>query len=366
MEQFYMSTKVIYGENVVSNSGELISSLGKKALLVTGRNSAKISGAYKDVTEVLNKYKVEYCIFDQVEENPSIETILIGEEIGKLENMDFVIAIGGGSPLDAAKAISVMVKSKCTIDEVFTKKNLQFHPIVAIPTTAGTGSEVTPYAIIVDENAGTKKGIATAVYPKIAFLDVKYTMSLSEKVTLDTAVDALSHIIEGYLTSRANIFSDALGEKALSLFSECKDELKVGAFTKEVREKLLLASNFAGMQIAQSGTSIPHLLGYQLTVHKGITHGRANGILMVEYLKLYKNKFKILKLLKILGFNNIEEFKTYLNELLGTHGDSEKLTLSDIKQFTERAYKVVVNRDELKELVTKDQIYDLYRNSFKV
>ncbi|WP_242655243.1 iron-containing alcohol dehydrogenase family protein [Clostridium cellulovorans] len=361
-----MSTKVVYGENVINNNGELIASLGKKALLVTGKNSAKISGAYKDVTDILNKHKIEYCIFDQVEENPSTETILIGEEIGKLENIDFIIAIGGGSPLDAAKAISLMVKSKCSIDDIFTKKNLPFYPVIAIPTTAGTGSEVTPYAIIIDERAGTKKGIATPVFPQIAFLDVKYTISLSEKVTIDTAVDALSHIIEGYLTSRANIFSDALGEKALSLFKECKEELKVGAFTKEVREKLLLASNFAGMQIAQSGTSVPHLLGYQLTVHKGIAHGRANGILMTEYLKLYKNNFKVLKLLKILDFNSIEEFKIYLNELLSAHTESIEITLGDIKQFTERAYKVVVNRNELKELVTKDQIFDLYKNSLKI
>lgn len=153
---FFLPTKMIFGENVVQQAGDSLA-LGTKALIVTGRSSARLSGALDDVLKVLPG---EYVIFDEVENNPTVDTCIKGGELAKAENCDYVIAIGGGSPLDAAKVMAVLAVNQKHPLELYTsgwdKKAL---PIVAIPTTAGTGSEVTPYAVLTLEEEQTKKGL---------------------------------------------------------------------------------------------------------------------------------------------------------------------------------------------------------------
>ena len=142
---FYMPTQVFQEKNAVKNNGAKIASFGKKALIVTGKSSSKKNHSLQDVIDVLNENATEYVIFDEVPQNPSVELIMKASEFGRNEGADFVIGIGGGSPMDSAKAIALMIQNRDTTEEVlYQNLELRAIPVVEIPTTCGTGSEVTP------------------------------------------------------------------------------------------------------------------------------------------------------------------------------------------------------------------------------
>lgn len=364
MGKFFLPTEIIYDEDSVIKNKDLFSILGKRVLIVTGRHSARISGAYRDVINVLKEYNIEYYIFDEVEENPSIETLEIASAIGKIENVDFVIGIGGGSPLDAAKAISVMIKSGCEAKELFKRRDLNHLPVVAIPTTSGTGSEVTQYSIITLKDKGTKKSILPSVFPTFAFLDVKYTESLSEDVTVNTAIDALSHLIEGMFTKRANVYSDAIGEKGLRIFKQCKTALINRDFNREIRENLMFISNLAGIQIAHSGTSFPHFFGYLLTIDKGTPHGKANGLLLKEFLEFFNFHPNQKKVLELLGFDSIIEFEEFIEKALNSKEYlRETFSEDDVEKYSKQIIDTIDERLDFKGMFKNKEIKDIYYKS---
>lgn len=154
---FYMPTKVIVGKDCVRENSDVFK-IGKKALIVTGKKSAKLSGALDDVKYALEKNNIEYVIFDKVMSNPTVECVYDGAETAMEEEVDFVIAIGGGSPMDSAKAIALLavsdIERKNLFDGNIGNKAL---PMIHIPTTAGTGSEVTPYAILTNHENRQKR-----------------------------------------------------------------------------------------------------------------------------------------------------------------------------------------------------------------
>ncbi|NLM39963.1 MAG: iron-containing alcohol dehydrogenase [Firmicutes bacterium] len=319
MFSFFMPTKVFFGTGCVKDRrANWI--MGKKALIVTGRHSAKASGALDDVIASL---PVEYVVFDEVENNPSLETVSQGGKIAREEGCDFVVAIGGGSPLDAAKAIAVLavndVLPLSLYERGWEKPAL---PIAAIPTTAGTGSEVTQYAVLTVDRDQTKRSISgDDLFPKFALLDPAYTESLSPAVTIDTAVDALSHLIEGFLSVRANQVSSGLAVQGMRIWGRCIPALRSRVFDSTVRSELLIASALGGMTIAQTGTTLVHALGYPLTYFHDVPHGRANGILFAAYLR-YINQVapqKIGEILKNLGLTSLNEFQQLMDEFFGEH-----------------------------------------------
>lgn len=274
---YYMPTKIVLDENVISKNSELFKLHGEKTLIVTGRSSSKINGSLDDVISALEKENITFCIFNEVEENPSVKTVNKIATLGKSKNVDFIIGIGGGSPIDAAKAAGVLINNReCSSECLFTDGTLKSIPLIAVPTTAGTGTEVTPYAILTDHSTETKKGISQRIFPEYALLDPKYLMNTPDVVTINTAVDALSHLIEGYLSANADIISDAIAEKGFSLFSECIDSILDKNFTYETRKNLLVASTMAGMVITQAGTSLPQHNEYKTLVC--IKHRHTNGL----------------------------------------------------------------------------------------
>ncbi|MGL4344733.1 MAG: iron-containing alcohol dehydrogenase family protein [Cellulosilyticaceae bacterium] len=329
---YFMPTEVMIGKGIVKQKAELFRGLGSKALIVTGRNSAKINGALNDILEALESVGVEAVVFDQVEENPSLETIEVAAHFGRTENVEFVIGIGGGSPLDAAKAIAVLIQNEAlTARTLITTEKLEGLDVVAIPTTSGTGSETTQYAILTDHELHTKRNLGQRIFPKVSLLDPTYTMFMSNETTLATAVDALSHLVESYLSVKANLVSDLLVEGGLGLWGECIEALQNKVFTYEVREKLMLASTIAGMAIANTGTSLPHGMGYYLTYYKGVPHGYANGVLYKGYLNLFKDQTKIEKMAKVLGLQNKESLIQVIEGLVDIQVD---VTEDEMQKWT--------------------------------
>lgn len=358
---YSMPTEIYFQRGSIEKNKNAMKKLGCKALIVTGKNSSKRNGSLKDMTDALESLNITYSIFDEVEENPSLETIEKAAKIGKELKVDFLIGIGGGSPLDASKAVAVFIKNpQVNIDNIFTSGKLESIPVVAVPTTSGTGSEVTQYSIVTVHKEQTKKNLGQSVFPSIAYLDSSYTDSAPYSVTVNTAVDAFTHLVESYLNSNSTIMTDIYDEKGFELFKFCFDSLTRKELTEEFRDKVMLASMLGGIAIAQNGTSLPHGMGYALTYNKNLPHGLANGMLTVAYLKSFKDKNKIMKMLNILGLKNLEELKSIFDSLFHV---AIELSAEEIHQY---AFSLAQNKAKLKnhpEEITSQDIEQIYKNS---
>ena len=329
--QFYAPTHVYLEKDCVrSHKKELLAS-GTRAFIVTGSHSSRINGSLKDVVSVLEEGSIPYRIYDTVEENPSVETTVKAAGEGKDFGADFVIGIGGGSPLDAAKAIALLIANpKETADCLYQSKDLSALPVIAVPTTCGTGSEVTPNAVLTRHTLKTKKSISYNIYPKLALIDGRYLASASGRLLIHTAVDALAHCVESRLHAKANVYNHMFSEYGLSLWrglipflrqiADSDDPQPARNFSPEVLEQFMLASTVAGMAIAQTTTSLPHALSYEITYNHGVAHGKACGIFLAAYMDAYaKNRTDdVNRVFALLGFDSTEDFGAFLRRLLGT------------------------------------------------
>ncbi len=282
--KYYMPVEFYFGSKVVLKYGKKIKEYGKKALIVTGKSSAKKSGALDDVLMLLKEIQTEYVIFDKIMQNPEIDTIYEGVKIFRDQQCDFLIGIGGGSPIDSAKAISVIAKNNLKDNEFFNPQNItSSYPIIAIPTTSGTGTEVTPFSVISNKKTKIKAGFATPhIFAKLSLLDPIYTVTLNKTITRDTAIDALSHLLEGIYSTRRNKINYPFIFKGIKLIINNLKQAFMEPDNLQIRENLQLASLYGGMVIAQTGTTLQHAIGYPLTTEFGTTHGLANGLVMKQ------------------------------------------------------------------------------------
>ena len=360
---FFMPTKVIMEDNCVLDHAVEFSKLGKKAMLVTGRNSAKINGAQDDVIRALAAQNMEYVIFDKIMSNPTIPCVYEGAEFVKANGVDLIIAIGGGSPMDAAKAISLIAAQDIKEENLFSGNyGKVIIPMIHIPTTAGTGSEVTPYAILTNDAKETKTSIgAPILFPTVALCDPKYMMSLSKTTTINTAIDALSHSIEGMLSVKANPVTDVLAMESIKCISECFEGLKSGNLSLEERGKLLYGSTLGGIVISHTGTTAVHSMGYSFTYFKDIDHGRANGLLLAEFMKVIEPEMKVVveNILSSMKLNSVDELKTWLADLLG---EKEVITKEEIEKYASIAIKAK-NIANCPVRLTEEQLVDIYTKS---
>ncbi len=361
---YYMPAKVFFGKDCIMNNKEAFLPLGKKALIFTGRHSAKINGSQKDIENALDAVGIGHVLFDEVEENPSLETIERAAKIGLSEGVDFVIGIGGGSPMDAAKGASYLIANPSMSADMLMQEGQYRHtPIVEVATTAGTGSETTQYAVFTLHNQGTKNGAVQKAFADIAFLDAKYTESLSDKVTVNTAIDALTHLIEGYTSKKANFISDKIAEGGFKIFAECMPAVKALDFNEEIREKLLLMSTIAGIVIAPAGTSLPHACGYMPTYERGIPHGRANAIFTRAYLELFPDQTKTNTILDILGFDSLESFNDFLKSVLEPR---EEFTEADVERYTDVLMSTPGKLALHPYPLTRGEVYEMYKKSLLI
>jgi len=355
---FTMPTALIVGRNCLVKNSKKLRTFGNRCLIVTGRRSSKLNGSLEDSIIALENENIKYTIFDKVEETPSLETVSKAYEEYKDKEIDFILAVGCGSAIDAAKAISILLKNRITTDALLSLRNLQGLPLVAVPTTAGTGSEATPYSILTLQDKGINKNIGQQVFPTLAFLDARYTLNTPLALTLCTAIDAFSHLAEGYLNTRANLLTDTLAEKGLRLFGQAFPSLLEGDLSIDVREKLLMASTLGGMVISQTGTSLPHGMGYPLTYEKGVPHGVANGLLYPGYLKCFQKKEKLHRLYHLIQVPSGDALMDIFKKLL----PKTDLTLSkeDIKRYVDG---ILSNEKKLKnhpEKISRDELVAMY------
>jgi alcohol dehydrogenase len=334
--RFFLPTNIYVENDCVKNHAELLCAIGQRALIVTGQHSAAANGSLNDVTNVLTTGDIPYLIFSEVEENPSTDTVEKATEIAHKFNADFIIGIGGGSAIDAAKAVALLlVNPDINADEIHNAPNhpRNHAPVVAVPTTCGTGSEVTPVSIITNHKINLKKSIPHVIFPELALVDGKYLASAKKQLIVNTAVDALAHMVESILNVKSNLLNRMCPEYGLKLWGESKYALLLDCDNGDkdgvaidapidacLYEKLMLTSTIAGMSIAQTSTAVPHGMSYDLTLHAGIPHGPAVGYFLAAYVEVCA-KFvpqDVEKILSLLGLKSIEEFGEMLRKLIGT------------------------------------------------
>ncbi len=338
MWNYNIPVRIFKGERIIFEKKELLNNFGKKALVITGKNSAKLSGALDDLLKIFYEYKIEFNIFDEVEENPSFETVERGANLFEEYDFDFVVAIGGGSPLDAGKAIAALGSYFQKNADLFGKSDNIYKntiPIIAIPTTSGSGSEITPYAILTNRE-NKKKGISSnRLFPVISFLDPRYTLTLNEPLTISTGLDALTHSVEGELKNNGrNPIIKSLSYKSNLMIKENLIDVNEKLSNIDFRSVLQEASTMAGIVISHFGTTIIHSAGYPLSSFKNAKHGISNSVFFVEVLKRIAETDKDRVLNSISPFNSIKELESFLYDL-GIEEYKFELTDNEIESWSE-------------------------------
>lgn len=319
----YMPVKVVSGKDCVERNSAVFASFGKRCLVVTGGNSAKKCGALADVENALKENNISYSVFDGITQNPYTADCHKAGETARKIHADFIIGIGGGSPLDAAKSVAIFAANP-ELEPVdiydMNHKNKPL-PLVLVGTTSGTGSEVTGVSVLTNSDNGMKKSISGPdCYAQVSFCDYKYTCSVPYSVTVSTALDAFAHATESYFTSMANNLSDVYAEKAFKLLAEPLSFLynKKTLPDENMREVLYEASIFAGLCLNITGTCFPHTMGYILTEDFSIPHGRACAAFTPDLLIL-ADKFMHEKCEKMCSLMNIK--LTELIDMINTLAD---------------------------------------------
>lgn len=286
---FYMPANILSGKGIVNSSENLFSSLGKKCVIVTGKSSAEKSGALNDVTLVLKKIGIEYLVFNKICENPTTASCCEGGAAAREYGADFVIGIGGGSPLDAAKAICVYSTNEHIVnDGIYTEeiKNPPL-PLVLIGTTAGTGSEVSGVSVLTRENGRKQSVSGENFYAKAVLADPSYTYSVPNFTTVSTALDAFAHAVESYFSKKHDFLSRKFSCVAISEIVPILTLFRNSDFilTENERDTLYYASLYAGFALNRGGTCFPHGMGYALTEDYGVPHGMACAVFIPAFLR---------------------------------------------------------------------------------
>lgn len=362
----FMPVEIIFGKDCVSKNCEKFGGY-KKIFIVTGKSSAKSSGALNDMLNILNDTKADFYIFDKVQENPLLSTCYEGGKTAHDFGADLIVGIGGGSPLDAAKAVALFANNPdLNPEELFEPpyKNPSL-TMFAIPTTAGTGSEANAYSVVTIDGQDVKKTFTyPGSYPKTAFLDPKYTMSMPYSVTINTALDALCHCIESNLNVRATPFSrnyTILGIKAIYHNLEKLIDLKDAGASEidyAMREELFFGSLCGGAAINTTGTCFPHPLGYNLTIFKGVPHGKACAVFIGDFLDMHED-FISDELRDAFGVP-IEKVKETMNILADYHetfdDEALKFYVSKIKTVKNLTFS-------LKKINGEEEMFEIYKRN---
>lgn len=269
----YGSTKLYFGVNVLSELEECIS-CHREVVVVTGKTSAKVSGALRDVEKIL-KTSVNYVIYDNISPNPWASQVEELAEVIWSVGADLVIAIGGGSPIDAAKMASVIALSGGKVKDYVQghKVPKRSIPLLAINLTHGTGTEVDRYAVVTLDDTREKHGLSVK-YPEISIDDPRYTLTLDKKQTIYTSLDAFYHSYESATCKSRNLFVESLAREAISIITNSLPRLVNDLKNLELREKLLYASMIAGIAIDSSSTHVIHAIEHVLSgLQPKLPHG---------------------------------------------------------------------------------------------
>jgi alcohol dehydrogenase class IV len=284
MIQLTLPPKILLGNAAIRQVGALARGLGARPLLVTGRTALRTGGRLEEILRILSDAGCRAVLFDQVEHDPSIETVERGIAATRRDSCDSVIAIGGGSALDAGKLIAGLANQPFSVTDFFDgTRDIERPalPFLAAPTTAGTGSECTKVAVLTDTARSIKKGLRHEwMMPRVALVDPELTLSAPPDVTAQSGMDALTQAVECYVGRGANPVTDALAERAISLLAGNLEKAVHEGNRIEFREAVALGSLMGGMAFGNAGLGAVHGLAHPVGILHGIPHGFVCAVLL--------------------------------------------------------------------------------------
>ena len=371
---YYLPVNVVFGCGKVKEVGELAKPYGKKALIVTGKSSAKKSGLYDKVKDSLSAAGIESALFDKVSQNPLTTTAIEGAEFARETGADLVVAIGGGSIMDCAKSIAFLAVNDGDInDYIFNKKKSdKALPIILIPTTCGTGSEGNGFAVLTNPENGDKKSLrCNAIIAKASIVDPECMMTMPKKVLASVGFDALCHSIEAYTSKIAQPFTDALALYAIELIADSLVDLYNGSEDVEKWEKITIASTIGGMVINQAGVTLSHGMEHPASGLKDIVHGHGLAALTPVIIEAsYKgDEYKFGRISKLLGGTDASDCAEQVKKLLAQIDMTLKLSdlglaEEDIPWMAENCMKVSAAGVANNPVVfTQEEIAEIYRKA---
>ncbi len=288
--EFSLPTKIVFERGSLSKIHEHIGNLGTKALILMTRGGSMIKyGYYSTLRIELEKAGMKYCPYNDISSNPRSDEVERAVQYAEKNGCDLFIGLGGGSAIDSAKAVAATLASGGRlVDYLRGKKEFnESYPIIAIPTTHGTGSEVNKYAVITDIERKAKVSVVSKlIYPRIAILDPETTLTLPPTLSAATAFDALSHAFESYVSRRTNRFARIFAAEAIkNIVANIRVVVKRG-INVQARTKLLWASMMAGLAIDQSRTTLCHAMEHPISAHyENIHHGVGLATILPAWLK---------------------------------------------------------------------------------
>ena len=285
MSHFVIPNHTVVGTNVLGEAAPLLKKMGNKAFIVTGRHVA-VSDMMKHLTALLDENGIDCVIFDGITGEPTDTMIENGVEMLKSSGCDFIIGIGGGSPLDSAKAIAAMAVNEGSIAD-YNRKEItgEILPLAAIPTTAGTGSEATKFTVITDSEKGIKMLLkGDVLVPKLAIVDSSFTVGAPKSVTSATGLDALTHAVEAYTSRKAFSMTDTLAVSAVKRIMKYLPIAYKEPDNSLAREQMSIAAFEAGICINNSSVTIVHGMSRPIGALFHVPHGMSNAMLLKECL----------------------------------------------------------------------------------
>ncbi|WP_439183454.1 iron-containing alcohol dehydrogenase [Carboxylicivirga taeanensis] len=324
MAKFIVPKEIFHGLGSLENLKGL---KGKKAVIVIGGNSVKANGSLDRTINYLEEAGITSVVFSGVEADPSIDTVKRGAEFFTQEQPDVIVGLGGCSAIDAAKAMWIYYEYPAsTLEELaapFAVKAMRNKAyFVAIPSTSGTGTEITGLSVITDKEKGTKYPIVShELTPDVAIVDGELCESMPAHVTANTGLDALSHGVEAYVSNIADRYNDALAKGAVDLVFKHLPVAFTEPNNKEARQAMHDASCMAGMAFTNVWLGIVHAMSHQIGGTFGIPHGCANAILMPNVTRFNaKVTDKYNDLAELFGKSNAEEFAQEIEKLRASVG----------------------------------------------
>lgn len=371
---YFLPVNLVFGSGKVLETGELAKPYGKKALIVTGRSSAKRSGLYDKVNDSLKAAGLETVLFDKVSQNPLTTTAQEGADFAKANGCDVVVAIGGGSIMDCAKAIAFLSKNEGDINDYIYNRLTSDDalPLILIPTTCGTGSEGNGFAVLTNPDNGDKKSLrCNAIVAKVSIVDPECMMTMPKKVLASVTFDALCHNIEAYTSKIAQPLTDAMSIYAIELIANNLVSVYNGTGSKKEWENITMASTIGGMVINTAGVTIAHGMEHPASGLKDIVHGQGLAALTPIVIEAsYKgNEEKFAKIAKIFGGESAADCADKIRELLKAIDLECKLSdlgiaAEDISWMVENCMKVSAASIANNPVVfTQEEIAELYRKA---
>ncbi len=371
---YYLPVNLIFGSGKVAVLGETAAQYGKKACIVTGTGSTKRSGLLDRSIALLKDAGVDSVVFDKVTPNPLTTTAEEGAAFAKENQCDVIVGLGGGSMMDAAKAIAFLCVNDGDInDYIFGKLPAEKAlPLILVPTTCGTGSEGNGFAVLTNPETGDKKSLrSSCVIAKASIVDPELMMTMPASVLASVGFDALCHNMEAYLSKKAQPFTDLLALEAIRMLAGNLAHVYKNYDDRAGWERITLASTIGGMVINTAGCGAPHGLEHPASGLKNIVHGRGLAALtpVIYDASIEAAPYKFAQISRLLGGENEYDCTAQIRALLQDLDLNIKLSDLDIDEadipwMTDNCIKVSVgNMACFPKDFTRDEIEELYRKA---